>query len=191
MVDHVVIEYLLYSLPAALAFTLLVVVLTILATRRPDTAEQNRLTNRVRLLEADHAADMAQISGLREEVFYLVRLISMMADLVEQSGLILPDDVSAYLSRRHARSPIVADPEMVVMVQHALTGFFDSGELHQLAFELGIDFENLPGNRKEDKAREMVLFVDRRGQLEMLVRHIQSMRPNLSIPGIGGGRGPP
>jgi len=188
--EFTVIEYLLLYVPVVLVFVILLVVLAVLATRRPDTAEQERLTKRVRSLEADHVADMAQITGLREEVFFLGRLISMMADRIEEAGLLLPDEVVDYLRRRHGRAPIVADPELVVLVQHALQQFFDQSELIQLAFELGIDFDNLPGSRKEDKTRELVLFVDRRGQLEMLVDVVRRMRPNVPLPWLGG-RGPP
>lgn len=196
MIEFTVIEYLLLSIPVALLVLILVIALAVLAIRRPiqvDPAEQERqerLHKRLRLLEADHVADMAQISGLREEVFYLGRLISMMADRIQEAGLLLPDDVVDYLRRRHNNSPIVADPELVVLVQHALDRFFDQGELRQLAFEMGVDFDNLPGVTKEDKARELVLFVDRRGQLEMLVQHIVMMRPNVPLPWLGG-RGPP
>lgn len=188
--EYTVEEFVWIVAPVAAVVAVVVAVLAYLVARRPDTAAQKHLSDQIRLLEADHRADMAQIAGLREELFYLGRLVQMLADLVEESGLILPDGVRDYLIKRRGYGPIVADSETVVLVQHALNQFFDLGELRQLAFEVGVEFDNLQGNRKEDKARELVLFVDRRGQLEMLVQQIGLMRPNVPLPWLGG-RGPP
>lgn len=183
-------ELALWLTPTAVSSLILIAVLLYLVTRRTDTAEYQRLADRVRLLEADHRADLVQIASFREEIFYLGRLISLLADQLESSGLALPPDVADYLRQRHNRRPVSANPELVVLIQHALNQFFDKNELGQLSFELGIDFENLPGSTKESKTRELVMFVDRRGQLEMLVDHIRQMRPNVPLPWLGG-RDPP
>lgn len=185
-----VLEVVLWLAPTAIVLIVLISVLITLATRRTDTAEYRRLSERVRLLEADHRADLAQITHFREEIFYMGRLISMLATLIEASGLELPDEVAHYIQRRHIHRASPIDPDLTVMVQHALHQFFNTDDLSQLAFELGIDYENLPGSTKERKARELVLFVDRRGQLEMLVQAVREMRPNVPLPWLGG-RDPP
>jgi hypothetical protein len=183
-------ELVLWLAPTALSIIVLIGVLLYLATRRTDTAEYQRLANRIRLLEADHRADLVQIASFREEIFYLGRLISLLADQLEGSGLALPQDVREYLRQRLNRRPVSANPELVVLIQHALSQFFDRDELNQLSFELGVEFDNLPGSTREAKARELVQFVDRRGQLEILVEHIREMRPNVPLPWRGG-RDPP
>lgn len=188
--EHTFVEFVLIAAPVAAIAALVIAVLGYMVARRPDTAAQKHMSEQIRSLEADHRADMAQINSLREEVFYLGRLIQMLADLVEESGMILPDTVRDYLIRRRGYGPIIADPESVVLVQHALSQFFDLGELQQLAFEVGVEFDNLVGSRKEDKARELARFMDRRGQLEILVQQIITMRPNIPLPWVGG-RGPP
>lgn len=166
------------------------ILLIYLATNRIDTDEYRRLVERVRHLEAHHVADLAQINSAREEIFYLSRLVSVLADLIQQAGLPLPADVRKYLQKRQGWQPAPLDPDLAVLVQHTLNQFFNLEELSQLAFEIGVDLEILPGSTRESKARELVLFVDRRGQLEMLVDKIAQMRPNVPLPWRGG-RDPP
>jgi len=199
MFEFTLAEYLLLFIPVILVFLGLVIIVLILATRRqsgqnyPDKAELERrewTARQIRSLEADHAADMQEIYKLRDEVFFLGRLISMMADIIEEAGLLLPEDVVEHLRRQHNRAPIIIDPETTVMVQHALDRFFDYGEINQLAFKLGIDLENIPGSTREDKTRGLVKFVDRRGNMEALIKLIVEMRPNVPLPWLGG-RGPP
>lgn len=185
-----IVEVVLWLAPTAVLVIFVIGTLANLATRRTDTDEYKRLAERVKNLEIDHRADLVQITSFREEVFYLGRLISMLASVVEAAGLSLPDEVETYLKRRHAQRPVPGDPDLAIMAQHAITQFFSLEELGQLAFEMGIDFDELPGSTKERKAREIVLFADRRGQLELLVHHIRSLRPNIPLPWLGG-RDPP
>lgn len=58
------------------------------------------------------------------------------------------------------------------IVQH-----YNDSELRDLCFELGIDYENLPGGGKADKARELVAHCNRRGRLAELVELCRSQRP--------------
>lgn len=52
-------------------------------------------------------------------------------------------------------------------------------ELETLCFDLGVDYENLKGDSKEAKARELVLHCDRTGKLAELNGLCQAMRPNV------------
>jgi hypothetical protein len=183
-------EVIFFLTPTAILLSVLIGILIHLALRRPETAEMTRLTKRVRNLEADHAADLAQITAAREQIFYLGRLISKLADIMDLAGMVLPDEIYAYLKRQGGKRPVTIDPELVVLIQHALVQFFSLDELTQLAFEVGVDIENLDGVRKEDKARSLVLFMDRRRQLEILVSAVMLMRPNLPFPWVES-RGPP
>lgn len=183
-------EVVLWLMPTAVFVLILIVILANLATRRTDTAEYRRLAERVRLLEADHHADLAQITSFREEIFYLGRLISMLAALIEGAGMELPDEVEQYMKRRRISRPLPSDPDLAILIQHALQQFFSLEELQQLAFEMGVSFDDLPGSSRERKSRELVMFVDRRGQLEMLVDTVHQLRPNVPLPWLGG-RGPP
>jgi hypothetical protein len=65
------------------------------------------------------------------------------------------------------------------VIREALARFFSAGELRTLCFDLGLDYDNLPGEGKEDKAREMVAYFERRDLLLKLVEAIAARRPNL------------
>ena len=50
---------------------------------------------------------------------------------------------------------------------------YDLNELQQLCFELGdVEYENLPGQTKSAKTRELVQFMGRRNRLDELESHI-------------------
>jgi len=63
---------------------------------------------------------------------------------------------------------------------------FDEEELRELCFrlegELGIDYDNLSGRSKTDKARELVRYCKRHGQIEILAATVRDMRPQLEWP---------
>jgi hypothetical protein len=61
-----------------------------------------------------------------------------------------------------------------------LTNYFNLSELQSLCFELDVDFEDLAGVGKNDKARELVNYLYRRGRIVELTRQIQQLRPNIT-----------
>jgi hypothetical protein len=56
---------------------------------------------------------------------------------------------------------------------------FDKAELRQLAFEVDIDHEDLPGESKTDLARELALKCRRQGRLAELEKRVREERPFL------------
>lgn len=63
-----------------------------------------------------------------------------------------------------------------------LTHHFGEGDLRELCFDLAIDYEELPGNNKRDKARELIIFCKRRDRLEDLLGHCRQQRPQVVWP---------
>jgi hypothetical protein len=61
-----------------------------------------------------------------------------------------------------------------LLVQH-----FSLEELHTLAFDLGVDYESLAGAGKEARAREFLLYLNRRGLIPQLVAAARKQRPNV------------
>jgi len=61
-----------------------------------------------------------------------------------------------------------------ILVRH-----FDEGELRTLCFDLGVDYDALPSSGKENKARELISYLQRRGGLRKLVERVKQLRPNL------------
>jgi hypothetical protein len=67
------------------------------------------------------------------------------------------------------------------VLQNVLVNHFDMAELKDLAFDLSIDYENIPGTTKSSTARELILYCQRRGRLNELVAGIQHRRPHLNL----------
>lgn len=57
---------------------------------------------------------------------------------------------------------------------------FDLGELRTLCFDLGIDYDDLPGEGKANKARELVAYLNRHDRIPELLRAGEQLRPDIS-----------
>lgn len=67
-----------------------------------------------------------------------------------------------------------------VKVRRILTEYFSEDELKTLCFDLGIDYENLPGEGKEAKSRELIAYCERCGRLLELMEVGEQLRSNVS-----------
>jgi hypothetical protein len=56
---------------------------------------------------------------------------------------------------------------------------FDDEELRTLCFYLEVDYDNLGGVGKSAKARELVMYLERHGQLPQLAKAILQLRPDV------------
>jgi len=61
-----------------------------------------------------------------------------------------------------------------------LATYFSDSELNDLCFDLNIDYQNLPGQTKQEKARELIIYCQHHGLLENLISRCQELRPHLS-----------
>lgn len=69
--------------------------------------------------------------------------------------------------------------EQLIALRRILSERFSDGELRNLCFDLGIDYESFPGNGKSDKARELVALSVRHHRIPELVAAIKDARPDL------------
>ncbi len=67
----------------------------------------------------------------------------------------------------------------IVTLREQLASTFNLGELKTLCFDLQIPYDDLPGDRLDDKTRELVLYCQRRALLPQLVRRCQALRSNI------------
>lgn len=67
-----------------------------------------------------------------------------------------------------------------IKLYRILSTYFSSSELRDLAFDLKINYESLPGETTQDKARELVLYLDRRGLTDNLVKRASQLRPQVA-----------
>ena len=61
-----------------------------------------------------------------------------------------------------------------VLVEH-----FNEEELRTLCFHLSVEYDDLAGRGRSDKARELVKHLARRGQIPALLETIKRQRPDL------------
>lgn len=67
---------------------------------------------------------------------------------------------------------------LLELAQKIETGFNES-ELRDLCFRLHLDYENVAGNTKRDKIRELLLHTQRHGTLNELIAIAADMRPKV------------
>lgn len=65
-------------------------------------------------------------------------------------------------------------------LRQMLVAHFRDGELRDLCFDIGIDYESLPGEGKSDKARELILACGRSGKLAALLAQCTQLRPAIA-----------
>ncbi len=65
-------------------------------------------------------------------------------------------------------------------LRQILAHHFNEGELRTLCFDLGIDYDDLPGDERAGKARELVSYLKRYGRISELVEIGTAMRPDIS-----------
>jgi hypothetical protein len=68
-----------------------------------------------------------------------------------------------------------------VRLREVLSAAFSDDELRDLVFDLGWDYENLPGSGKSSKARELVAMAERHGRYAELVEIVRRLRKNAGL----------
>ncbi|MCL4265031.1 MAG: hypothetical protein KJ069_17575 [Anaerolineae bacterium] len=64
-------------------------------------------------------------------------------------------------------------------LRDTLNDYFNTDELIELCFTLGIDYENLGGDSKTEKILELIKYCERHGHTDDLINTIQRARPNI------------
>jgi hypothetical protein len=68
----------------------------------------------------------------------------------------------------------------LVKLRENMTSAFSENELQQISFDLGDAWEDLPGQGRTAKVREMIAYYMRRGRLNELVAMCELLRPKLN-----------
>lgn len=77
-------------------------------------------------------------------------------------------------------------PNVIVQLRNAIIEHFDLDEVRDLCFELDVQFDELAGDTLSEKARELVLFLDRRRDLPALIEACRRLRPKAGWPDAHG-----
>ena len=78
----------------------------------------------------------------------------------------------------------MADTDLLAQFRQLIAKRFNDGELHTLCFDLGVEYDDLPGSGKADKARELVTYMDQRDRLADLMRVGKQSRPDVPWPAL-------
>jgi hypothetical protein len=69
-------------------------------------------------------------------------------------------------------------------LRRLLVKHFSENEFRDLCFETGVDYHAVPGERLADKARELILYLQRRNGLTRLLNYCRNHRPMVSWPDL-------
>ncbi len=69
--------------------------------------------------------------------------------------------------------------EELIRLHQNLTYCFSEDELRTLCFKMQVDYDNLPGEGKEAKARELVMYLKRRERIPELIKQCSELRPTV------------
>jgi hypothetical protein len=95
-----------------------------------------------------------------------------------QRILALPD--SGGQPRVSGQNPSRSQEITPVQVLAILDVHFNISDLQDLCFEMGVDFDNLGGSGKKDKARELIQYCHRHGRFSELVQRVRQARPHAA-----------
>lgn len=71
------------------------------------------------------------------------------------------------------------DNAHLVALADQISRYFDLGETRDLCFRLGIEYDDVGGEGKSGRVRELVRLVERNGRLPELLPHLQKLRPHV------------
>lgn len=130
-----------------------------------------------------------QAANLLIEHNYTISNVRELQDLLQQTVLLLGGDGTILPEHLPLLQKKSADQDQLTpthlqkdsaSLRHFLYRYFNETELKDLCFDLQIDYESLPGDNKQDRAREIVAYVNRHGRVIELVKLCYQLRPNVT-----------
>jgi hypothetical protein len=70
------------------------------------------------------------------------------------------------------------------LLRRKIVEYFDLDELRTLAYDLGLDWGELSGDKKSTKSQSLISYLNRRERLEQLLILLREERPNVNWPDI-------
>ncbi len=88
-----------------------------------------------------------------------------------------PQLIATLIAQRQTGSDL--DHANLVKLFQKIDRYFNDSELRGLCFQLNVEYEDLAGRIKRDKARELVTMLDRHGRLPDLISLAEQLRPKI------------
>lgn len=172
---------------AALLVAVATAVFTYLLQPRDLPKTVRLLSQQVRDLETEAAANRGEVRQLEARVYEAVRLIDKLSDgvreltaqIVQEGGVPvweLPTDAKLLLGQP-VRDRKRRSAELRLTQQFG--EYFSADGLRGICLELDVDYEDLPGSMKQAKAQSLVQWAANRNRLQELADIGQEKRPFL------------
>jgi hypothetical protein len=66
-------------------------------------------------------------------------------------------------------------------LRRAISSFCDDNDIQNICFDMNIDYENIPGNHKDAKVRELIRYCERQAKIDQLMAIFQAIQPNVKL----------
>jgi hypothetical protein len=91
-------------------------------------------------------------------------------------GRLQSDGRSSSTPRSHLPNAASVDR---IKLYELLDKSFSIDELNELVFYLGVNYEDLPGNSRVAKLRELILYAERHSKFDILIQTVDRLRPGF------------
>lgn len=115
---------------------------------------------------------------LTTSFFNFVELALRQKGKYPQSDLCLWNDVNRNPSK-------LQSSDLIRRVWQLMNQYFNLNELQELCLELNVEYENLVGDTKSSKMRELIQLLNRHHDLPKLLNYLRTERPGVQWPDIG------
>jgi hypothetical protein len=161
-----------------------------LRRRRDELQEQyDLLSEKIQRLRTAHAIEAGaavrfqlekQIDQAESERDVIEQQINALDEKLEQASS--PESEGDVQAVGAAPEEGAVDQAYLTQLRQVLTTRLDAGELRTLCFDLGVDYDDLPGAGKANRARELVGYLARRDRIADLIRVGKRLRPDIPWP---------
>ena len=158
--------------------------------RRDELQEQyDLLSEKIQRLRMAHAIEAG--AAIRFQLEKQIEQAETERDVIEQQMDMPGEELEQASSPEPGRGvqAVGAAPEegavdqaYLIQLRQVLTTRFGAGELRTLCFDLGMDYDDLPGEGKASRARELVGYLARRDRIADLIRVGKRLRPDIPWP---------
>jgi hypothetical protein len=116
---------------------------------------------------------------LDQAAFTTAEFVGVFADWRRRAEQYYAANVQSQQAIQATNSPLISSGQKRKRLRENIGAFLSESELSTLCFDMNIDYENLPGEGKEAKAREVIAYCERSGRLEELRENCREIRPNV------------
>ena len=148
------------------------------------------MRNKITKSEADERTNFIRRSKASEIMYMIFEMsnLSSLKTIFSSTTRVLvpspaPENMNGYRSDVHTSNVVseaALEANRVFKLSNLIDLRFSDQELRTLCTALNVDYDNLPGEGKADKARELVVYLDRRDRISDLITIGKRLRPDVS-----------